>query len=257
MNDKKLIQSLVRAGEILDIVSENKDGISLKEIADKLNLGSSTVFYLINTLTYLGFVKQNKNNKYKLGPKNLYLGNNYLENLSIYNIALPLLEKIIDEFNENVYLVMLENTNFLSLIKLESTHSVRPTKVANERKNAHATAIGKILLSSFSKDELNTFVNNFDELHKFTSNTIISLEKLHIEMDMIRERGYALDLEESEMGINCIAVPIHDHKEEVKAAIGTSIPSQRFSEEIKDKILPSLKSTAYQISVMLGYKEIT
>ena len=250
MEKKKLIQSLIRAGEILDIVSENKDGISLKEIADKLGLGSSTVFYLISTLAHMGFVKQGKTNKYKLGPKNLYLGNNYLENLSIYNIALPLLEEIINEFNENIYLVMIEDSSFLSLVKLESSHSLRPTKMANYIKNAHATAIGKILLSSFSDEKL----GSFGKFQEFTKNTITSLGKLQKEMSTVRKNGYALDMEESEIGIKCIAVPIYDHKNKIKAAIGTSIPTQRFSKETEIKILSALKDVARKISVSLGYR---
>jgi len=255
MKNKKLIQSVQRAGKILDIVSENKDGISLKEIAVTLGLGSSTVFYLINTLVEIGFIKQSKSNKYKLGSRNLYFGNKYLENLSVYNIALPLLEKILTRFNENIYLMMIENSDFLWLAKLESSHSVKPTKVANDRSNSHATAIGKILLSSFSEEELKNFIKQYDDLQKFTKNTITSFDKLKQDIDGIKENGFALDMEESEKGINCIAVPIYNHKKDIKAAIGISMPTQRFSEKVKDEILPELINTAKSISFELGYKD--
>ena len=251
--EKKLIQSVLRAAKILDIVAECKDGIILKEIANKLKLGSSTVFYLVSTLVELGFIKQ-INNKYKLGPKNLHLGSNYLENLSIYKIAVPVLEDLLEKINENIYLYMIENNEFLQLIKMESAHSVKPTRISNDTNNAHSTAIGKILLSSFSKEKLEEFIAKYDSLQKFTKNTITTLDQLNKELDIIRIKGYALDTEESEICINCIAVPVYNHKGNIKASIGVSIPTQRYSNDIENKILPLLRNSAAKISNELGFK---
>lgn len=250
---KKLIQSILRANQILDIVSENNNGISLKEIANKLKLGSSTIFYLINTLIETNYIIQ-RENKYKLGPKNLQLGNYYLESLSLYKIALPIVEDLLVKINESILLYMVENNKFLELVKMESTHSVKPTRIVINSNNANATAIGKVLISSLSKDELKEFIKN-NNLHKFTKNTIISLNKLYKELEKVRKDGYALDCEESEIGVNCIAAPIYNYKEEIKASIGFSIPTQRFSKKQIIKIIPLLKNGVAEISRLLGFNE--
>ena len=251
--EKKLIQSVLRAVKILDIVSEKKEGIGLKEISDKLGLGSSTVFYLINTLVYADFIIQ-INNKFKLGPKNLKLGNNYLENLSIYNSALPILENLLVKINENIYLFMNANNEFLQLAKLESTHSVKPTRVDTNKSNANATAIGKILISDLSNDKLKEFFNNKSILNKYTDKTITSFDLFCEELEKIKRDGYALDCEESESGVNCSAAPVYNHEGKIKAAIGISIPTQRFSEKLLIKIIPLIKQIALEISSKLGFR---
>lgn len=252
--EKKLIQSVLRAIEILDTVSENKEGISLKEIAGKLNLGSSTVFYLINTLVEKDFIKHLKNNKYKLGSKNLQLGNCFLENLSIHKIAMPLIENLMEKINENIHLFIIEDNNFIEIAKIQCSHSVRPTKVSNFRFNSHATAIGKSMLASFNKEELEDFITKYCNLPKLTDNTITNIEQLNEEINRVRKNGYALDIEESEIGLNCIAVPIHNHNKKIIGSLGVSIPTQRFSESIKDKLILELKKTSEAISNELGYK---
>lgn len=250
---KKLIQSVLRATKILDIVSsENKNGISLKEIANKLGLGSSTVHYLINTLIYNNFIIQS-GNKYNLGTKSLQLGTAYLENLSIYKIALPILEDLLVKINESILLyIMIENNKFLGLAKMESTYTVKPTNIVITPNNANATAIGKVLISSLSKSELKIFIKN-NGLKKFTKNTITSFEELCKELEKVKKVGYALDCEESEIGVNCIAAPIYNHTRKIVAALGFSIPTQRFSKKLIEKILPLLKNGTAEISRTLGF----
>ena len=251
--NKKLIQSILRADNILNVISVNNEDIGLKEIANKLGLQSSTAFYLINTLIETNYLIQNRK-KYKLGPRNLELGNRYLDNLSIYKIGLPIAEEIAYKINECVLLYTLENNKFLELVKIDSTHSVQPTRIIIDANNANATAIGKILLSSFSKKELQEFVNN-NKLNKFTENTITSFNQLYKELGKVRQNGYALDLEESDIGVNCIAAPIYDHKGELKSSMGCSIPSQRFSKNLITIYTPLLEKGAAEISRLLGYNE--
>lgn len=251
---KKTIQSVSRAIKILDIVSsENKNSVHLKEIANRLGLGSSTVYYLINTLIDNNFIIQS-GNKYNLGPKSLQLGTSYLENLSIYKIALPILEGLLVEINEIILLYMIENNEFLLLAKMESTHSVKPTNIIITPNNATATAIGKVLVSSLSKDELKIFIKK-NGLKKFTKNTITSFEELCKELEKVKKVEFALDREESDIGVNCIATPIYNHNGKIVAALGISIPIQRYSEKLIGKLLPLLKNGTAKISRTLGFRQ--
>jgi IclR family transcriptional regulator, KDG regulon repressor len=252
----KLIQSIQRAVRILEIVADSPEGVRLKELAASLKLGSSTVYNLAHTLCQMDLLRQDdKTNRYQLGLKNLQLGNRYLDSMSLYNIAEPVVVELVGRFNENFYLTMLDGQTMLTLIRMESSHSVKPTKSANEMANSHATALGKVLLSSFSPEELHSFLSERRPLRKYTAHTITREDALMAELERVARDGYALDLEESEIGTNCISVPIRNHRAAVIAALGTSIPSQRFSQQVVKSILPQLKNACLKISTELGYAD--
>ncbi len=250
----KLIQSIERAVKILDLVSGSNEGVRLKELAAGLRLGSSTVYNLAHTLCEVNLLRQDaRTNKYWLGSKTLQLGNRYLDGLSLYSVAQPVVAELAERFNENFYLTMLEGEAMLPLIRIESTHSVKPTKSANVMANSHATAIGKVLLSSFSREDLHRFIREKRVLERYTDNTITTEVGLIAELEKVRREGYAMDLEESEIGINCISGPVRNHRGVVIAALGTSIPTQRFSQQVVDSILPLLLDACERISRQLGY----
>jgi len=252
----KLIQSIQRAVRILEIVSESPEGVRLKELAAAMKLGSSTVYNLAHTLCQMDLLRQDdKTNRYQLGLKNLQLGNRYLDSMSLYNIAEPVVVELVARFNENFYLTALDGQTMLTLIRMESTHSVKPTKSISEMANCHATALGKVLLSSFTSEDLHAFIRERRPLKKYTANTITREEALITELERVTRDGYALDLEESEIGINCISVPIRNHRGAIVAAMGTSIPSQRFSQQVVKSILPHLKNACQKVSTELGYAE--
>lgn len=249
----KLVQSIERAVNILDFVADSGQGVRLKEIAEKLVLKQSTAHNLLNTLCALNLVQQAKN-RYRLGPRTLYLGNRYLESLSLYDVAKPIVKELVHQFNENFYLVMMEDSNFYFLIRVESTHNVKPTRTAIDKSTSHATAIGKVLLSSFEPESLKRFIRENGLLQGFTVNTITTEEKLAEELKRVRAAGYALDREEMEIGINCISVPIRNHRGETVAALGAEIPTQRFSPRTVDTMLPVLREAAGRISAELGHR---
>ncbi len=253
---KKYIQSVTRAVDILCVLANNSEGISLKDIAENVNLGKSTVYHLINTLVQTGLVSQNKSyNKYRLGPRTLEFSTAYLNSLSLSKVAYPILKEIFDEYNENIYLFKIENLDFFSIISLESTRPVRLLTATSESFNAHATATGKVLLSSFSEEELDKFFDKHNKLHKFTENTIISKEEIRKEINSVKEKQYAFDSEELEVGINCIATPIYNHNSKIVASVGMSIPKQRSSEVRRNQLLLLLKKASEKISMELGYKK--
>jgi IclR family transcriptional regulator, KDG regulon repressor len=253
-NCMKLIQSIMRAARVLEVVSQSTEGVRLKDIASELHLGSSTVYNIAYTLCQLNLLRQDdKTNKYQLGFRTLQLGNRYLDSLSLYNIAQPVVMELVERFNESFYLTILEGHTMLPLIRIESTHSVRATRTANAMANAHATAMGKVLLASFSQEELHRYIREKGPLEKYTVHTIATEEALIAELAKVRREGYALDLEESELGINCMSTPIRNHRTTVIAALGTSIPTQRYSQQVRKSILPHLKKAGQNISTELGF----
>jgi len=247
-----MILSIRKAVKILDLIADSNGGLSIKEINGITKFNQSTIHHILATLMNEDMVKK-EDRKYLIGKKVLKYASNYLNHLSIYKISYPIIKQLLNEFNENIYMTMLDGNEFIPIITKESSHSVKPTRISNDKLNAHATAIGKILLSSYSKEDLLAFFQRFDKFEKYTKNTLNKLDDILTELEKVKENKFALDLEESEYGINCIAVPIFNYNKDIIASIGISIPTQRFTDTTIAIILPSLKVAAEKISNELGY----
>jgi DNA-binding IclR family transcriptional regulator len=248
----KLIQSVQRAVQILDVVSQSPDGLRLKEVAEQVGLGSTTVHNILNTLCELGLIRQS-HTRYQLGVRTLQIGSRYLDGLSLYEIAFPVVKALNEEYNESFFLVALEDGHFTFLVMIESTQNVKATRVASDLATSHATAIGKVLLSSLDPETLHTFIRKNKLLQRFTPNTITTEKALQKELECVRKSGYALDREEMEIGLSCISVPIRSHRGEIVAALGTGVPVQRFTPQTIDEILQGMIDSAARISAELGY----
>ena len=248
----RLIQSIARAVRILEVISECNEGYKLKDISERMGLQNTTVHNILSTLCQLGLAKQTGTG-YCLGPKTLQLGSRYLDSLSLYESAYPLVKDLVTTFNESFFIVSLNGHEFTFLIKIDCTHNVKTTRVGADKSASHATAVGKVLLSSFSGSELDEFIKENILFEPFTKNTITTREELIRELDEIREVGYALDREETEAGLYCVAAPIYDHHRHIIASLGVSMPIQRFSADLLEQIRNKMLEYAGQISSDLGY----
>ena len=249
----KPIQSIQRAVRILEVIAQKKNGYKVTEIAKHVELKTTTVHNILSTLCELGMAKQVEM-KYCLGPKTLQLGSRYLESLTLNEIAYPVVQDLVDEFNESFFIVTIENHHqFYFLIQIDCNHNVKATRVAADKSASHATAVGKVLLSSFDAQELEEFIEENNLLKPFTKNTITDRDKLIQELEQVRKNGYALDREENDLGIFCVATPIYDHHKNIIAALGTSIPIQRLSSDFLEDVRIHMLESAYYISSNLGY----
>ena len=247
------IKALDKAFNILDIVSDFKQGLSLTEIASQMGISKSSAHHLISTLVNNGYLKQNESNKkYKLGLKTIEIGNKCLNNLSLPRIGISYLKEILDIINETVYLAKIEGTNLTIIETLNSSHTIRPFDIRVIKDQYHASALGKILLSTLLGNSFNGFLEE-KSLIKYTKNTMTSLPQLKKELDDIIEKKIAFDHEELEDGLFCIASPILNALSKTIGAIGVSIPKQRFYPEKENEIADLIKNVAMRISKELGY----
>jgi len=250
---KSKIKSLDKAFNIIDIVSDSKEGLSLTEIAKTIGISKSSAHHLISTIVNNRYIKQNTiNKKYKLGLKTIEIGNKCLKNLSLSSIGFSYLKEIQDTINETVYLVKIEGINLATIETLNSSHTIRPFDVTVTEDEYHASALGKILLSALDENSLKSFLEN-KGLKKCTKNTITSFGQLKRELESIKETKIAFDHEELEDGLCCIASPILNPKSNIIGAIGASIPKQRFNFEKENEIASLIKDFALKISKELGY----
>lgn len=248
----KQVNSVIKTFAILEELSKNKS-IKLTELSRKLGYPSSTTHRFLTSLIDLGYVIQDGDSgEYSLGVKILSLGNSVLQNLDLRKIAYPFLEKLRDKTGETANLVVLDKDEALYIEKVESGASVRVFSLIGRRAPVHATGVGKVLLADLAWPDVISILTK-KGMKKLTKNTITDSNEFMEELHKVRQRGYAIDDEECEEGVMCIAAPIKDHTGKTKACISVSGPKGRINEK-REKIFNVVVLNARELSISLGYK---
>jgi IclR family transcriptional regulator, KDG regulon repressor len=242
---KYVVEAVAKALDVLDAF-ENSGGLSLNEISQRVGCNKSRTFRLLYTLVARGYVQRSADGtSYRLGTKLVERASNVHRNLK--DIARGFMLQVQEEFNETVNLSVLDDTgNVLYVDIVESSRPFRMTATVGCRLPAHLTSMGKAILASMSIDDPDS--PDHVVLKKLTPRPSRTLGK---ELAKIRQRGYAIDNEESEPGVACIGVPILDGTGRPVAAMSVSGSLHRILTGEK-KIADALLMTAKRISVQLG-----
>ncbi|MCX7965649.1 MAG: IclR family transcriptional regulator [Syntrophorhabdaceae bacterium] len=256
-----LVQTVERVSQIIDLVGNSSQGMSIKDISSTLGLPKGTVHRLLTSLAYFGYIRQDaKTKNYLLGLKLLELGNLITSQLDLRKIAEPYLKELAEKTKETVHMVILDQYEVVYIEKIESEIGTGGLKMASRvgaRNPAHSCAVGKVLLSYLTDEELDTFIEK-KGLPQRTPNTIVSPIQLKEHLSMVRNQGYAIDDEENEKGIRCVAAPIFDDKGRPVSAISISGPSFRVTKKlIQDVLKKEVIKTGLEISKALGFKGVT
>ena len=247
------IKVLTKTFAVLDVLLEQRFPMSMSEISERLDFYPSTVHRILDTLKYGGYVEQNLNNqKYQLGLKLLELGMAKINQIDLVKEAKPFLRELAKKCDETVHLAILEDTNVLYLAKEESSQTIRMISYVGKRAPLHCTGLGKVLLANLPLQDRDKIIDRI-ELSRLTKNTITDKVKLCEELDMIKEKGFALDEEENENDVRCIAAPIRDYKGKVIAAISVSSPVYRLNKIKQDYIKEALINASQDISSCIGF----
>jgi DNA-binding IclR family transcriptional regulator len=254
-----LVQAIERAALILDTLSQKSQGISLKELSAEVALPKGTTHRLLASLAYFGYVRQDLGTRdYLLGFRLVELGNRLLNQLDLRTEAKPLLAELGRRVKETVHLVILDQNEVLYIDKVESDENPGGLRMASRigsRTQAHSCAVGKILLADMSEDQLDEYTKQ-QGLPKLTERTLTDATKLREHLKVVRTQGYAVDDEENEQGIRCIAAPIRNESGKVIAATSISGPAIRITRErIRDTLQREIMETAASISNRLGFRE--
>ena len=256
---KNLVQTIERMSSIFDALGQNQEGISVKKLSEKVNLPMGTTHRLLKSLAYFGFVGQDVGSKqYHLGFKLVELGNALLNQLDLRTEARPHLINLAQTTDETVHLVILDQEKVLYLDKVESEENLSGLRMASKvgmRISAHSCAVGKVLLAALSKKELKKFIK-VRGLPKRTKKTITDEDEFMAHLKLVRTQGYAIDDEENEPGIRCVAAPIWNEMGHVVAAISISGPTIRITRKmIDEKLKNQVMDTALEISHKLGFRK--
>ena len=156
-----------------------------------------------------------------------------------------------DSSGETVQLAILDHLTVLYIRIRESRQAIRLSSGLGSRAPAHCTGVGKALLAYQPPEVVQQVIDN--GLKRFTEGTLTDPDKLRAELATIRVRGYAIDDEEIEVGLRCVAAPIRDHSGQVVAAISVAAPVQRMSKKQVQATIPSVIAAAENISRRLGF----
>jgi DNA-binding IclR family transcriptional regulator len=253
--ERYIIQSVAKALELLNTLAESEASeLSLVEISALMDSNPSSTFRLLATLEAYNYVEQNPDNrKYHLGLMCLRLGNIVLDQNDIREQAIPVLSALRDQFKETVHLARLLDAE---VVYIEKLVSLLPIGILGtqpgERAPAHCTALGKVMLAYQPEAHVRQLYAD-EPLTRRTSHTITNIDTLIEELEKTRARGYALDCQEHDLGIKCVAIPIWGHNRDVIAAISISGPLERVNELIAEQdLIPTLKEAGKDVSTRVG-----
>ena len=253
MMEKKIIRSIDRTLQVLELFSLEKPEWGVTEISKALSIYKSNVHNVLTTLAERGFViKDSKTDKYKLGIKFFELGSIVIKNMDLRKIAHPYMEKLLKEFNETVHLGILVEGEILSIEQEESGQSLSPRIFIGKRAPLYCTGIGKAIMAYLPKDKFAFTIKEIG-LTRYTEGTISNEEELEKELEKIREQGYAVDNMEHEEGVRCVAGPIRDYTGKVSASLSVSGPAFRINENNVPNIAKKVKEYCDYISKEMGY----
>lgn len=245
---KMTSQTVLRALTLLEAVAEG--ACSLEALSAASGLSRSTAHRLLSTLTQAGYLRHEPRAGYLLGPRLIELGFKAHGQLHLPSLARPHLTWLAQVSQETVHLGVLDRTEVVYLDKIQGTRGLQMASCIGGRAPAQATALGKAILSTLPEKEwLAHFIPNLQR----TSHTITDPRRFQQEIAGVAARGYALDLEENEPGIRCIAAPIRDGSGRGVAAVSISSAMIYLNDERMAESIPWVMEAAQRISRDMGW----
>jgi DNA-binding IclR family transcriptional regulator len=244
------VQSVDRAITILDLLARLGE-VGVTELAAELNVHKSTAFRLVNTLEARGLVEQTgERGKYRLGVGLLRLAGATTARLDVVQEARPICKSLAASTGETVNIAVLSESSALYLDQVAGSSTLQPHNWVGQHIPLHATSNGKVLMSGLAVERLDEVLHG---LPAYTALTITKRSALRRELDVVREQGYAVAVDELEVGLTAAAAPIHNAHGDVIASLSVSGPTFRLGQDKLGEVIPELRQAAEEISHRLGW----
>ena len=248
------VQSVDRALTILELLARDGEA-GVTEIAHDLGVHKSTAFRLLATLELHRLVEQvGDRGRYRLGVGNLRLAGATTARLDLVTEARPVCRQLAADTGETVNITVRSETSALYLDQVAGGSAVQSHNWVGQHIPLHATSNGKVLLSELTEAELKNAVR---ALPRVTDQTVTSRSKLRAELAEVREAGYALAIDELEIGLTAAAAPIRSAHGDIIASMSISGPTFRLNDEKLETAVPMLVAAATEVSHRLGWGERT
>lgn len=219
------VQSVDRALDVIEALANRPVPLGVSEIARVTGLPQGTVHRLLLALQARGYVRRDAERKYAIGAAAIRFSE--AAHQALVTASRPYLARVVELCGETSNLAVLEDTQVVYVAQSPSPHMLRTFDEVGRRVPVHSTAVGKVLLTGMPNARVLELLSRAG-MPSRTAHTITDPTRLVSELEGVRERGYAVDDQEQEQGVRCVAVPVHDH-DGVVAGISVSGPAERFS----------------------------
>lgn len=247
--ERNNIQSVGKCFTILELFGRSAEELRVKDISDMLGMPASSVHRSLATLEELGYIEQNPlTGKYRLGVKAFILGSNVNHVNRLVDVSLPYLAQLATKFKSVSHIAVEQNGKILCVEKF-GEHKKRDTIVPfrGQHHYIQVTSLGKAILAFLPQARQKMIIERYIEFKKFTEYTIISKESLYKELHTIKNQGYSIDYQESEIGLFCFGAPIFNPPGHVISAISVSIYDPPYDLN-KEQVIRDVMKAAQEIT---------
>lgn len=246
------MQAVERVTKVLRALCQSHQGLGVKEAGLKAGIPRSTVHRILNALAEEGLVRQDPESKrYYPGTAILELSIQMLNGIEVRTAALPYLRELRDKLQETLFLSVFDGDRCVCVEKVDGALSLRYFVAVGRHMPTHASAASKAILAYEEESTRNRIIAACD-FTRFTQYTLPDRESLLVDLETTRQRGYGLCLEEIEIGVNAVSVPVLGIAGEPIASISVVGPVARLSEEFFATAVPEMIEAANRISAAMG-----
>ena len=223
VNDASPVKSAERTVKILETLAASPTRLTLSELQERMGYPRSSLHALVRTLRELKWVEADESGSaFGVGPHALLSGTAYLDRDPALRFAYETLEDLRTEIGYTIHYARRDEAHVLYLASRESRESVRVVSRVGRRLPVHVTALGQALLADLTEAEVDELLPG--ELSSMTPQTITERAALHAELDVVRKRGWAFELEQGTEGVACVAVAV-GYRIPATDAVSCSMPS--------------------------------
>lgn len=245
-------QVVWKVAGLLDLFTPENPEWRVGAVAEELEIPKTTASELMTTLTKQRLLRRTEGGRYRLGWRLFELSQNLLDTTEFRTEAQAVIESLVESHRETVHLAVLDNMQAVYIEKRQPTPAVKiDASRVGTRLHAHCSSVGKVLLAACEWERVEEGLAH-QGMPAFTPNTIVSPQRLAEELARVRERGYAFEIEETLLGLCCVAAPVRDADGQVVAALSISPPAFRF-EEHEEEYTRAVVEGAQRISERIGY----
>lgn len=251
-SDTKVITSVIKALDVLELVARHKDGLTVTEISSALGYGTSATYHLLKTLRLRNYLAQDPDSKkYKLGFQLFLLHPSKSQQDIINSVAYDHMTALTEKYDENCNLLYPVGTEVEYIAQTECKQMLRMFTQIGAKVPFYCTGGGKAIFAFLSEQEQHKLLSGLS-FSRFTDNTICTPEELLREVAIIRKDGVSFDREEREVGVFCIAAPIFNGDNVPVAAISMSCPKFRLDDRKLNDMTASICASAREISTIIS-----
>ena len=246
------VQSLTRGLSLLEALARAEGGLTLTDLAQRVQLAPSTAHRLLATLEKMGYVYQGGElGRWYIGLQAFTVGSSFLANRDFVAQSHPYMRRLMEQSGETANLGILDGTDAVFIDQVQCREMMRTIVKLGSRVPLHASGVGKAIFAALPDEQIDAILK-VKGLPRITANTITSPETMWASIRVIRQRGWSFDDEEHALATRCVAAPIYNEHAEVLGAISLAGPSSRLPDERIKQLGALVAHTAEELTRRLG-----